>query len=553
MVEPAPLAVAQSSGPAKVPLAVHPSGRFLLTTDDQHAGLFLTDLMAGETRVINRSHNAGYYARFSPDGSRICFKLFRPEVDGEFTQAPAYYDIREDQTYLVGPYCKQVSMPAFCPDGKLAVVLNGQLLLVDPKGRIDSRRELGHTPNLLAFSPDSVQLAWTDQAEQIVQWQIGEADSKTITDGANSYWGPEFSPDGSRVLARTLNGRLVLIDPALGSQLEVPDGQQPQWLANDQVLAIAEEGKVRVVDFSEGTPNSREKGIVGPRWWATQGDLVVSQQKEYLVFERVQGSRMQEERRLEWTKPSDDAAPEPTAWPVDMREDGYNLDRGLVDRGSTIELVGVPYIHQVYDSPDWFDGHWACNAASALMCLGYWRAVAPDPIVVNRPETRRSNFARFVSEKYSIPGRTFDVSSPDPKGTHAYGGYGYIVRENWKDTKNFMADFIRLHGVESTVDWTPTLAKFRGEIDRARPLVVLHSITLAGHYVAGIGYQKGSGTIVTHDPYGDKNSRQYPHIDGRRARYDLPGYNNGYQNLRVVHCLIYTQGPMPVVRGAGSQ
>jgi hypothetical protein len=265
--------------------------------------------------------------------------------------------------------------------------------------------------------------------------------------------------------------------------------------------------------------------------------------------ERIGAEGLTELAATGWRKSEDPEPVAPTSWPEDMRDDGWATPRRVVRTPHTVELTGVPYIHQVYDVPEWFDGHWACNAVTALMCLAYWRAIEPSPIEVPHPEPRPSNFARYVCEPYSVASRAFDIASPDPKGRPAMGGYGYIVRENWKDTKNFMADFVRHHGIESSVDWQPTLGKYTAEIDAAQPLVILHSITLAGHYVTGIGYLRGRRTVVTHDPYGDKNSREYPHIDGRRARYDLPGYNNGYQNLRIVHCFIYTRGPITTTAG----
>jgi len=39
---------------------------------------------------------------------------------------------------------------------------------------------------------------------------------------------------------------------------------------------------------------------------------------------------------------------------------------------STTSLNNVPYIHQVYDTPNTFNGHWACNASSALMAITYY-------------------------------------------------------------------------------------------------------------------------------------------------------------------------------------
>ena len=39
----------------------------------------------------------------------------------------------------------------------------------------------------------------------------------------------------------------------------------------------------------------------------------------------------------------------------------------------------VPYIHQVYDTPDLFNGNWACGHASMVMILAYYGILDPPP------------------------------------------------------------------------------------------------------------------------------------------------------------------------------
>jgi hypothetical protein len=152
--------------------------------------------------------------------------------------------------------------------------------------------------------------------------------------------------------------------------------------------------------------------------------------------------------------------------------------------------------------------------------------------------TTASPWGPYITESHTAGDVTFTIESPGPDGRPVAGAYGYIVRDEWKDTRNFMADYMRLHGLESEVDWHPTYDKLAQSIERGEPVVVLHLITYAGHYTSAIGYLKGKRALLMNDPYGDKNSRFYPHDDGRRAIYDMPGYNNGYQNLRMIRCVI---------------
>jgi len=44
---------------------------------------------------------------------------------------------------------------------------------------------------------------------------------------------------------------------------------------------------------------------------------------------------------------------------------------------STVVDWDVPYVHQLYDTPAWFHGGWACGPTSAVMALAYYKRLAP--------------------------------------------------------------------------------------------------------------------------------------------------------------------------------
>ena len=198
----------------------------------------------------------------------------------------------------------------------------------------------------------------------------------------------------------------------------------------------------------------------------------------------------------------------------------------------------VPYIHQVIDTPNWFNGHSACGAASAMMAFGYYGIIEPN------------NWGSNICEKYTYNGHTYDIGSTDPSGKTAHGGYGFITQQNWKDTKGFMAQYATQHGLNSGVDWSPTWAELTGEIDAGHPVVLLTSLTGPGHYVLAIGYDVNKQVVIVNDPYGNKN-QGYMNYNGAGVEYDWPGNNNGHANLNTVHCFIYFQGQVPDTRSRG--
>ena len=178
------------------------------------------------------------------------------------------------------------------------------------------------------------------------------------------------------------------------------------------------------------------------------------------------------------------------------------------------------------------------------MALQYFSKLPNNPINCSTPYAHTHNFGFYVPEIYSYNGYTYNIASPDPNGRNAWGAYGYIVRNNWADTKGYMRDWFLNHGAGSSVDWSPSMAKARTEINGNYPFVVLTSLTSAGHYITCIGAFKNQSTLVFNDPYGNKNSG-YMNYNGIGVRYDWPGFNNGYANMNTVHCFIYcrlTQG-----------
>jgi hypothetical protein len=190
-------------------------------------------------------------------------------------------------------------------------------------------------------------------------------------------------------------------------------------------------------------------------------------------------------------------------------------------------------------------GNWACGATAAIQCISYFGLVRQWPVWVSTPYSHISDYGNYICEIYTYDGYTFNIGGRDPNGTIGYGGYGYIIQNNWANTKEYMKQYAQLHGLGSAVDWNPTRVKLATEITNEDPFVLLNSLTSAGHYISVIGYDDlDTTTVIVNDPYGDKNLG-YANFYGRRAWYDWPGYNNGYENLNTVWCFIYFRGDPP--------
>ncbi|MEM4307941.1 MAG: C39 family peptidase [Thermoplasmata archaeon] len=211
---------------------------------------------------------------------------------------------------------------------------------------------------------------------------------------------------------------------------------------------------------------------------------------------------------------------------------------------AAVTIQNVPYIHQVYDTPDWFNGHWACGATSAMMAIAYYGILPYWDCNVSVPYPHVSHWGRYICEIYTYNGYTYNIGSADPSGNIGYGGYGYITQNDWEDTKGHMAEYFVKHGLGSSVDWSPTWAELKAEIDAGHPVVLLTSLTTAGHYVLAVGYYSSQYSVIVNDPYGNKN-QGYMNYNGAYVTYDWPGYNYGNANLNTVHCFIYARGNPP--------
>lgn len=175
-----------------------------------------------------------------------------------------------------------------------------------------------------------------------------------------------------------------------------------------------------------------------------------------------------------------------------------------------------------------------------MMAFTYYDILPHWDCTVNIPYAHINHWGNYISEVYTYNGHKYNIGEEDASGNIAYGGYGYITQNNWENTKSHMAEYASYHGCVSGVDWSPTWTEYVNEINNGYPVVVLNSLTGPGHFILGTGYVQGQHTIITNDPYGDKN-QGYMNYNGLNAKYDWPGYNNGFQNLNTVHCFVYFQ------------
>ena len=211
-------------------------------------------------------------------------------------------------------------------------------------------------------------------------------------------------------------------------------------------------------------------------------------------------------------------------------------------------VLDVPYVHQVYDVPEWFDGRCSCGAACVVMVLAYYGVLPPWPCNCSEPFPHVSLYGCYVACRFRVGGFVFDERAPDAtRVRYARGVHGFIYVPGVGASWGRIVRLFEIFGFNATVDSDPTWEELVRELREGRPVILSTDMTGSGHLVVAVGYA-GEGVVVVNDPAGDI-SLGYFNYEGRRALYDWPGYDGGHPSLVRVKAMILVR-PTPRLRRA---
>lgn len=214
-------------------------------------------------------------------------------------------------------------------------------------------------------------------------------------------------------------------------------------------------------------------------------------------------------------------------------------DSGYFDPDGHFDVV---YMHQRWDTPDWFNGSWSCGPTSCVMATQYYRMLTPDSIWASYPSPGHwSLWGNYIPVEYTFLGYTYDDLGESPGGM-VPGAHGFICPDGaavW----NLMVDFLTRHDIYSA--WAGTSwSTLNGEIDSLYPVVCSSNVLGYGHIILLNGYYSNH-TVVVNDPFGDANEPGWgSYYNGKDVLYDWPGYNNGHVQIGVSQ-LFYARAPVP--------
>ncbi len=162
---------------------------------------------------------------------------------------------------------------------------------------------------------------------------------------------------------------------------------------------------------------------------------------------------------------------------------GFNLD--------------VPYIHQIFNTPDNFNGQMAAGPTCMVMVLAAYKKLGRR---ANIYHSEPSPYGFYVSNTYTGPtGVTFTRSQPIAQSQlHFAGAYGACMNQGQANAR-LMAEYATNHGLGAQQQPAVWLA-VEAELQYGAPVVLATTIKGFGHIVVVKGYT-ADGRLIVNDPY----------------------------------------------------
>ncbi len=520
---------------------MHPSmtSKGVVLTDNYGSKIYLIKNAALSELVS--APGCGMYFNVSPDKTAIGFKLIKP--DG--MQVPAIYDLEKMKVVeLTGPVdlCGQVS---FSNNGKIAFTIGNDLhVLSDGNTQIFN---LGIYSNIAPVSPDGNYVVFNDDHDQLHIIDITTGHTEHITDNTSGCIYPQWSPDGRKVLYSSLSGVLMVWNRLTKTTYTVGKGEKASWSPDSQFILYdvvtsdnfefkGSELYLAKFDGSHvyrltSTPAINE---MCPGF-TSQNTIVYSTYNDREIVSATVNTG--------FTGLSDQSLLVKSVLPISF--DKTRLDDFLQKKSKAITMVqgDVPYVHQVYDTPNWHWGYWSCAPTTSIMAIAYYNRVPPWDITCSSPSPHVSHYGAYVADQYHFDEVFYNTQATDNAGTAAYGGYGYM----WNGSNgpyNKMSPYIQNHGITAGLSDVTDFTTVISDINNSYPYPICSTITSAGHLTLAVGYVVNQHTLIFNDPYGNKNNG-YMNYYGKNAYYDWPGYNNGYCNLNTAAWTVKSESSQP--------
>jgi hypothetical protein len=499
-----------------------PSSYGIIVTDSRFSALYL--LKGSSIEKLFAHPGCGRYYTISPNRRQVGFKLIKE--NGE--QIPAICDIETGSiTHLSEPVFR-AGQPSFSDDGKIGFTIGEDLII---KSGVE--KEVHHLDcyaNLCPISPDGRFAVFNDERDQLWVLSLENGIRYCFTDSESGYCYPVWSPNSRFIAFSTLDGLLLVYDLFSKGIYRIGQGSSPDWSHDSRFLVyhktitdghrlLNSELCLSRYDGSESfeLTDTRERMEMEPRFGGADGIIFRMHTDGAIYGGKIAGRQLKEIKKVH-----------KLAGPLEIDYFYPMSDFGARDS------INVPYLNQVYDTPDWHNGHWSCAPTTAMMAIAYYRRLPYWDCWCSTPYGHTSHFGNYICSIYHYREVSYDLIAQDAGGNNAWGGYGYMWYNGYSPYSRMM-NYLQYHDITSWADNSPTWEETVAEVQAGWPYCMCVGLTAAGHLILAVGQVLDWHTLIFNDPYGNKNTPGYPSYDGKYARYDWPGYNNGYENLNQVH------------------
>jgi hypothetical protein len=528
----------------------------IIFSDNLNKGVYYLNLENQEIIRINPINSVAYRASISFDGKYVGFKsiIFKDDIP---YQKPVLYDIKAGKIISLADWSNQSGVPSFSSNGDIVFTVGHQLHIMDKDLHERDVIELNNYVNLPSFSPDGNNIALNDENDQIYILSINGNQKVQISDNKNGYYEPTWSPDGRYIYYKSFSSEIYLFDIINNKTISLGYGKSLSWdksglsflkydfsSSGESFISSPVKFDLSTSSISISNPGKPEELQEITSMYSNNESIIYTKKDEDLIHIFSSNNSLQKtgENYLK------------TSIRIEKIHEiaiDTNINTKTPLRKITTDtyLPGFDtvYFHQVYDCRDdrYGIGSGCCGAASSLMGIMYYKILPEWGSYCSSPSYHLSRYSNYLTETYNYNNIKYDiVYARNDNYNPAYVGtgiYGWIYRNHLEETRGHMAELLNNHGINSSVDWSPTWDKVKREIDAGFPFVLLNSLTDAGHYIVWTGYVNENRTGIFNDPYGNRNYSTYLRDKAIRVKYDWPGTNNGYANLNTAHCFIYME------------
>lgn len=515
------------------PPTVSDDGSQVAITRWDRVGLETFDVATGARTAVSAARGAG----FAPDwdGNALLFKA----VTVERGQEAIRWDAGQQRVLARGG---RVGQPV-ANQGRLFSAIRGNVLERDAALQFVDAGDV----DIIALSPAADQQAWNDDQGTLYVRETSGSIRAADVGGRGAH--PAFSSSG-KLLVHSGGDEIRVVHAASGRVVAVFPGEHPAWtpgadrLIYDRVVTGDDVGPgeaftpYQVVDAAlwtwdagQGAQELFSSRDVHPRWpsAAPNGDVYFVDTQDGALW-RLSGGITTKVLAAESAAPA--GAPPPSYATV---------------------AHSVPYMHQLWDTPDDFDGGWSCGATSVLQTLARYETLPNADITASWPTPHTSHWGWYVPNAYSFNGYTYDTWGL-AKSQNCQGAHGFICLEYGGALWSQMVLFAQQHGMPSELAGT-SFDTLVNEVNAGYTMYLSASVLGYGHIVAVIGYLTDGGNpihaMAINDPYGNAGSGDWGNFDGENVVYDWPGYNNGYLEIEVAQ-LFTARGTLPPVDDGGT-